>query len=244
MLLPKLESLLTWLWWWSVLIGRKTKPTTQCCSSAWCTHRVVKEVICPFLLASCLPKSLTLLFWVSRAVVVWPTLTLSQLCCLSVLRSPVSFHTPPECRSWPPPAPPPHSSGWGSQVLGGQMYQARWWQQAAGMVVVLGAFLSLPFPFLLPGRAHLDLVKVVAAGEVMVLVLGAPEAATANRFMLRRCYWKQWMIWFIIPNQLTWQQCDWERKKAFKIIIFLHIMQHTVVVTVIFHDCYCNNNDE
>ena len=37
--------------------------------------------------------------------------------------------------------------------------------KAAGMVVVLGAFLSLPFPFLLPGRAHLDLVEVVAAGK-------------------------------------------------------------------------------
>ena len=51
--------------------------------------------------------------------------------------------------------------------------------KAAGMVVVLGAFLSLPFPFLLLSRAHLDLVKVVV-GEVMVLVLAAPEAATAS----------------------------------------------------------------
>ena len=48
------------------------------------------------------------------------------------------------------------------------------------MVVVLGAFLSLPFPFLLPGQAHLDLVEVVAAGEVLVLVLAAPEATTAS----------------------------------------------------------------
>ena len=51
--------------------------------------------------------------------------------------------------------------------------------KAAGMVVVLGAFLSLPFPFLLLSRDHLDLVKVVV-GEVMVLVLAAPEAATAS----------------------------------------------------------------
>ena len=34
--------------------------------------------------------------------------------------------------------------------------------KAAGMVVVLWTFLSLSFPFLLPGRAHLDLVEVVA----------------------------------------------------------------------------------
>ena len=52
--------------------------------------------------------------------------------------------------------------------------------KATGMVVVLGAFLSLPFPFLLPGRAHLDLVEVVAAGEVLVLVLAAPETTTAS----------------------------------------------------------------
>ena len=46
-------------------------------------------------------------------------------------------------------------------------------RSAAGTVMVFGAFLSLPFPFLLPGRAHLDLVAIV--GEEMlvwVLVLG------------------------------------------------------------------------
>ena len=44
--------------------------------------------------------------------------------------------------------------------------------KAAGMVVVLGAFRSLPFPFLLPGRAHFDLVAIVGEVLVWVLVLG------------------------------------------------------------------------
>ena len=40
--------------------------------------------------------------------------------------------------------------------------------------------LSLPFPFLLPGRAHLDLVEVVVAGDVLVPVLAAQKATTAS----------------------------------------------------------------
>ena len=53
--------------------------------------------------------------------------------------------------------------------------------KAAGTVVVLGAFLSLPFPFLLPGLAHLDLVAIVGEDVlVWVLVLATPEATTAG----------------------------------------------------------------
>ena len=221
---------------------------------------MVKEGVCPFWLASSLPKSSTLMFWVFWAFVVWPTSTPSAaegdgLLYGSILLrlggrwpssiSSISASLPefaavprflPHSSRMPAMASTSScsiiwfrsSSSWEARctrlVRGNRQricrreflllaregparrWAGRWPEQS-----VLGAFLSLPFPFLLPSRAHLDLVKVVAAGEVMVLVTGSAGSSNSEcRFMLRRCYWKQWMIWFIIPNQLTWQQCDWE----------------------------------